>query len=510
MHSREKNIILFQPQSSREPAGSTTPLELLAICRYFDDSYNIKIIDGELNPNYEKEIEERSKNAICIGISSMTGFQIHQALRAANAARKANPHIKIIWGGWHPSVEPGQTISHPLVDIVVKGQGDIVFKEIVDAIADNRDLANINGITFKRDGEVIDNPQNTLCDISQFPRLPFHRLDLEKYIRHTRLGSRNLHYYSSQGCPFECAFCADSIVNKRRWVSNTPEQFISDIIYYKEKYNIDSCTVVDSNFFVNIKRVREICALLLDKRLGVNFGDLNGRASQLKKLGKDDWELFTAAGFKEIFIGAESALQESLDFIKKGNAVDDILAVAEAIKDFDISMTFSFIMGLPRDERFETSRKHLNEELNSAITLTDRIFKINSNSTAWYFVYTPYPGTPLFNLSIKKGFQKPGTLEEWQTLDLLQNKLPWMPKDIRKKIAFLTGFVFYYMHKSRFEDNMRSTKNPVMRLLYFLFFQSANFRWRNKFFDLRVDYWIRKLYETFIPMYKRLKSIINA
>ena len=510
MYSREKNIILFHPQASRNPGGSTIPLELLAISRFFDNSYNVTIIDGELNSNYEKEIEEKSKNAICIGISSMTGFQIHQALKAACAARRSNPHIKIIWGGWHPSIEPKQTVSHELVDIVVKGQGDIVFKEIVDAIVDKNDLSNINGIIFKRDGEIIDKPQNPLCDISKFPRLPFHLLDLEKYVRHTRMDIRNLHYYSSQGCPFECTFCADSMVNKRRWVANSPEQFISDIIYYKERYNIDSCTVVDSNFFVNIKRVREICKLLVDKRLGVNFGDLNGRASQLKKLSRDDWELFSSAGFKEIFIGAESALQESLDFIKKGNAVEDILEVAEAIKEFDIRMTFSFMMGLPRDEQFNTSRKHLNKELNSAIALTDKIFKINANSTSWYFIYTPYPGTPLFGLSIKKGFQKPGTLEEWKTLDLLQDKLPWIPKDIRRKISFLTGFVFYYMLQSRFEYNVRSTKNPLKRFLYLLFFKSTNFRWRKKFFHLRIDYWIKNLYETFIPIYMRLKSIIKT
>jgi radical SAM superfamily enzyme YgiQ (UPF0313 family) len=509
MYSREKNIILFHPQTSRNPEIATIPLELLAISRYFDSSYNITIIDGELNSNYEKEIAERSKNALCIGISSMTGCQIHQALKAAYAARRSNPQIKVIWGGWHPSVEPKQTISHPLVDIIVKGQGDVVFKEIVDALVDEKDLSTINGITLQRDGEIIDNPQNPLCDISKFPRLPFHLLDLEKYVRHSRMGLRNLHYYSSQGCPFKCTFCADSMVNKRRWVANSPEQFISDISYLKERFDIDSCTVVDSNFFINIKRVREICKLLIDKRLGVNFGNLNGRASQLKKVSRDDWELFNAAGFKEIFIGAESALQESLDFIQKGIAAEDILTVAEAIKDLDIRMTFSFMMGLPRDEQFITTKKHLHKELNSAIALTDKIFTINANSTAWYFIYTPYPGTPLFHLSIKKGFQKPGTLEEWQTLDLLQDKVPWIPKEFTKKIAFLTGFVFYYMLQSRFEYNVRSTKNPVKRFLYLLFFKSTNFRWKKKFFYLRIDYWIKNLYETCIPIYMRLKNIIK-
>ena len=77
-------------------------------------------------------------DAKIVGITAMTGFQIKYGLRIANLARKINPDAIIVWGGVHPSLLPEQTIANPLVDIVVIGEGEQTFLEILEAINENR------------------------------------------------------------------------------------------------------------------------------------------------------------------------------------------------------------------------------------------------------------------------------------------------------------------------------------------------------------------------------------
>jgi len=258
--------------------------------------------------------------------------------------------------------------------------------------------------------------------------------------------------------------------------------------FLRKECNIDSATVIDSNFFVDMKRIRGLADLLVKENLGVKYGGLNGRAAQLKKIETSEWKHFSEAGFKELFVGVESALQEQLNFIKKDTKATDVLELADNLKGVDISLTFSLIMGLPgSSERMNDISADLDRELESALSLTKKVFEANPGATAWFFLYTPYPGTPLFDRSVENGFKKPVSLEEWEGMDLGNINIPWISKTFANKVSFFTEFIFYFLLEERLNNFLKSKGSVMKKVIYIILHNLARFRWKTGFFSLRFE-----------------------
>ena len=233
-----KKIVLVRPlvfSKTRPYYGA--PLALLAISRILaTQGYTIKIIDPISHKNYKNAVIKESKNAICLGISSLTGYSIYDGLQIAIAVKKKYPHLPIVWGGWHPSILPLETIKDSNVDIVVKGQGERTFTELVHALEHKKSLKNILGIVYKtKNGKIVNNPERPIEPLDNFPPIPYHLINAEKFIVPQEYGQRSLLYYTSYGCPHRCLFCVEQIVNHRRWMGLSPERAAEEIDQLKNK-----------------------------------------------------------------------------------------------------------------------------------------------------------------------------------------------------------------------------------------------------------------------------------
>ena len=127
-----KSILLFNPRPDPYYKPVDLPISLICISRFLDkEGYPIKIIAENLYPDPFQVIRESAKESLVLGISAMTGLQIQGGLKASKIAKEANKDIKIIWGGWHPSVHPLQVLENPYIDIVIKGQGARALYDVV-------------------------------------------------------------------------------------------------------------------------------------------------------------------------------------------------------------------------------------------------------------------------------------------------------------------------------------------------------------------------------------------
>ena len=116
-----KKIVFFVPSFSSIEA--TAPLGLLAISTpLLEAGYEIRIIDATITPDYKQRILEEVKDALCLGISVVTGPMIKDTVDVAKAVKKWDPEFPIILGGWHPSLLPTQTLEADYVDIVFAGR----------------------------------------------------------------------------------------------------------------------------------------------------------------------------------------------------------------------------------------------------------------------------------------------------------------------------------------------------------------------------------------------------
>ncbi len=147
------DIILVQPIANRfEKIAVRIPNGLLAIAALPEKSgYTVKIIDCRIDDNWRKSLKDSiDDNTVCIGITCSTGRMIFSALEVAGFARSLDPNLPIVWGGPHPTLMPEQTLESTLVDVVVINEADLIFIELVNALANNLDLSLINGIGYKK------------------------------------------------------------------------------------------------------------------------------------------------------------------------------------------------------------------------------------------------------------------------------------------------------------------------------------------------------------------------
>ncbi|MBT5027777.1 MAG: radical SAM protein, partial [Nitrospina sp.] len=481
---KKHKIVLFSPKSG-EGHRPTIPLALLAISRFLDkdERFEIKIICSEDNQFIENVLDEL-EGALCLGITCFTGYPVKEAVELASAAKKKFPDIPTIFGGWHPSVLPIETISHPSVDIVVAGQGEKPFTNLINALVSKSNLKDIHGLYFKdSSGEVVHTGFSELEPIKNFPTLPYHLIKLEDFTFETFFAKKVIDFYTSSGCPFECTFCVEPGTYKRKWNGLPPERVADEWEMLNKKYGIDGINLVDNNFCVNEKRVRGICEELIDRSLSISWGPADGVIEQLLKYSGDTWELMSKGGCTSILVGADSAMNEGLKIVKKHNAVDDIYKFVEICNKHNIKPALSFMIGLPSEDK-----DFVEKEYQATLDLFDKIYK--KVTCLHLFLFTPYPGSELYGVAINKGWKPPTSLEGWSKLELQTTCTPWVPKKYSLNVEFLQEYVLRFLDGS-FKEIFKNRRNPIVRatlLLVFPILQGlALARWKLRYFGSCIE-----------------------
>ena len=262
----KKKIVFFFPSFASSEA--TAPLGILAVATpLIRAGYEICLIDSTITPNYKKRVLEEARDAICLGISLVTGPMIRETVEIARALKEWNPDFPIILGGWHPSLLPTQTLEAPFVDYVVRGQGEDSLLELVQHIESRSAPDFVAGIGFKRDGKLIFTQERPLRPLVEMPPKAYHLADFDAYER--LCGRRWAMYTSSLACPFNCAYCTNAGVYGRKWNALPAEQFVQETVDLTRRYDLEMLWVVDDNFLVDLDRARAIADGLV--REGANF-----------------------------------------------------------------------------------------------------------------------------------------------------------------------------------------------------------------------------------------------
>jgi len=180
-------VILYNPQA----VFYTMPLGLLAVGSYLDrQKYEVVIVDGRLEADPVGAVLAQLDGAICLGVSVLTGNPIRDALRISRAVKAARPDLPVVWGGWHPSLFPRETLAEPSVDVTVMAQGEETFGEIVERLASmgsgqrgvsRLPLEGVAGCAFRRDGEVVVNLPRPLRDVNDLPPHDYSLIPVERY-----------------------------------------------------------------------------------------------------------------------------------------------------------------------------------------------------------------------------------------------------------------------------------------------------------------------------------------
>jgi len=480
------DIILIQPKLGYVDSfiyKNTLPSALLSIARLVDKDYKVKIIDQRIDKNWKKHLlKELNQNPLCVATTCMTGMPIKSALEISKFV-KDNSNIPVIWGGQHPTILPEQCLKNKNIDIVVRGEGEITFYQLVKALDKNKPLKNIKGISYKKNKKIIRNPDREFADLNKLPSLPYHLINIKDYLT-KRLNVPSLYMETSRGCPNNCGFCYNKFFNKYQWRALSSENVIKNIKHAVDNLQIKNIFFYDDNFFVNARRAKDIVKGIIREKFDIIWEPQGSDINYVNQLNNKYLKLLEQSRCSRLTFGVESGSKRILDLINKKISPKKVLDLNKKLSKYKMTANYNFMGGFPT----ETSG-----DLRKTVNLSLKLLEQNKNATiSNILIYTPYPGTDLYTIDSKYGFKQPQTMEGWVNYNTDTVNLPWLSKKRKDLLESLFICSLFFDKKS---DELNSQK--IIRLLAKLYRPIAKTRLRKMFFRFMVEKKIYKIFKKF-------------
>jgi radical SAM superfamily enzyme YgiQ (UPF0313 family) len=418
-------VVLVYPQVEHEKdyLYHWMPFSLLTLAKPLLDEAlsDVVIFDGNQRPEHEWPafLDEHLQQACCIGISIMTGgAQIRHGLNMAAAARERPGCPPIVFGGPHVNVLAEQTARHGLVDAVLEGPGQNSMPAFVNALRRGRGWDTVPGLLALDGRRTVSGPANP-PRTGNLGRYPWDLLTVADYIRDDpTVAPRTLNYVSSQGCVYKCQFCYE-LTYQHKYSAMQADGLIDDLADLAARYAISGVKFYDADWFVNVRRAAEFARLKAERDLklawaaSINPNDvLRARRQNIDLLGA-----IAGSDCRRLLMGIESGSDRVLrEVVRKEITRAQALDVAADIAEHGILGAYTFIVGFP-DET--------DEEIEETYSLIQEVSRLSPRPETRVHLFGPFPGTPLFDQAVARGFEAPRTLEGWADFDYYDSQTPW-------------------------------------------------------------------------------------
>lgn len=483
-----RKVILFYPRNVsgwQAQVRIAIPMNFLCIATVLEHAgYETKIIDQRVEPTWRSILlKELKQDPICIVISSKIGTQIRHPLEASRIT-KEHSNVPVVWGGAHPSLLPEQTLENEYIDIVIQGEGEETSLDLIQALESERPLSTVKGIWFKENGSIQHTTIRPYMDLNRQLPLSYSLIEPKKYLKNL-FNTGHLSFFTSRGCSNPCAFCYHNIFNRKTWRPVDPDIAVQRIKDFVRIHNIRGITFSDINFFTDINRGRRILEGIIKENLNIIISKINISVSTLPKISTDDLALLERAGCRRITTGVESGSKRIQALLKKAVNVPKLLEINHNLKHSSIVPVYFFMMGIPSETK---------EDLLESLSLSLKLLEDNPNAVSVFNIFTPFPGTELFDLAVKHGLRVPQRLEDWISFNYRNcaKNVPWLSKEIRGIIEML-DFCNFFVGKRQYLEPYEKT-NPLVVLLSNIYAPLARKRVENLFYRFPIEIKLAKLF----------------
>jgi anaerobic magnesium-protoporphyrin IX monomethyl ester cyclase len=407
------NILLLSMPDSFEHTPSLTirmPNGALAsLAGNLDPHHHVAIGDlvlaqSSVRRTVERLISEQQPDVV--GLSVMT-FQRSTARRIIALVRSLKPDVRVVVGGYDPSLAP-DAWTHPElgVDVIVRGEGDVTFREAIRALEEGRPLDGVEGIWFRDGDEFRRNPARPIASLGRGAiRLPNRAARVLS--GYTMMGRPIDVVETSRGCTFDCSFCSIIEMRGRNFHRFPIERVIEDLSDAVAR-GARSLFIVDDNITLDVPRFEELCSAIIRAKLNRIDYLVQAMTASIATHGERLAPLMKEAGFRYVFLGIENVLDEDLAFLKaraknsrqqQGTRTNTAIAAVDLLHRHGMLVVGGLIVGNPDDRR---------ESIAANLEFARRYVD-------WPYIQhpTPYPGTPMTSDFVKRGLVVNSRLEEY-------------------------------------------------------------------------------------------------
>jgi len=388
-------LLLSMPDSFEHTATVTTRMPngaLASLAGNVDGHHRVAIADLILVPREVRQTVERLMREVdpdVVGLSIMT-FQRGTARKIVALVRAIKSDVTIVVGGYDPSLA-SDVYEGPAwgVDVIVRGEGDVTFRELLRALEAGRGLSGVTGVSYRQGSVFVRNPDRPVSSLTgQEVALP--NRSARVLTGYTFIGRPIEVVETSRGCTYDCSFCSIIEMRGRNFHTWSIDRVMADIADARAR-GARAIFIVDDNITLNVSRFEALCRAII----AAGFQDVDylvqAMTSSIAARGDTLAPLMREAGFRYVFLGIENILDEDLAFLKAsaknarreagrsdGNATTKAI---EVLHRHGMYVVGGLIVGNPSD-----TRESIEANLAFARTYVD-----------WPYIQhpTPYPGTPM-------------------------------------------------------------------------------------------------------------------
>lgn len=394
------------------------PLGILQLAAYLEqhnEDVDIQVLDCQSEGVDWKQLEKRieSYNPDVVAPSALATCNVYTAVRTLETAKKVNPQVTTVVGGQHFTALAQESLGKmPVIDIIVRGEGEQTLSETVKAVQTEKPLSKIEGISFRHKGKIVHTPNRPLIenlDDLPFPGYHFVAEHARNYHFKMMIGADAGYALveASRGCPHRCVFCSQWKFWGGRWRHKSPKRVVDEIEHCHREFGSTFIWLTDDNLGLG-ETTSRICDEVIGRGLSDDIAwfiqarcdDICNNPNILPKLRK--------SGLLWILTGLESHSQETLDGLRKDLSPSYAKQAIDLLKKNDIFSQATMIMG---------NRKDTHESIRGLQVFANEV----DPDLAIYMILTPFPGTELYETAKTSGWIQD---DNWANYDMVHAVMP--------------------------------------------------------------------------------------
>ncbi|MCU7920634.1 MAG: cobalamin-dependent protein [Candidatus Thiodiazotropha sp. (ex Epidulcina cf. delphinae)] len=346
-------IMLINPNyraTSIHGMGPQVPLGLLAVGGpLIDSGHDVKLINAEEQQLSDADIvrlvDSFTPRIVMIGHSAST--PAHSiCLQTLAAIKNSIPSIVTVYGGVHPTYHAKEILATArFVDVIVRGEGEAITKNLVDIIADKGTLQSVTGISYRKEGKIVEtDPAPLIKDFTPY-RVGWELIENWDNFQCWGLGRASIIQFS-RGCPHQCSYCGQRGFWKK-WRHRTPEALATEIAWLYRHHGVRFFTFADENPTTSPRQWRNFLEAMIAQNIPVSLT----AAIRTTDICRDEniLPLYKKAGFCAVMLGIETTNQETIKKIKKGSTEEIDAKAIRLLRKNGILSIAGQVAGLEHD-----------------------------------------------------------------------------------------------------------------------------------------------------------------